>query len=144
MKISLFHRAALVAVILGFAAMGNSSAQAPAATNPPTEGQPPPPLLDNDEMVQLQKVREQVLGANPDLQAEEVKLKQVHDHEQNQNPPATPEERNAMFAEWKAYQKKMRGLMLKIDPTLAPIFAKLDKARKNGTAPTPFQPATAK
>jgi hypothetical protein len=48
-----------------------------------------------------------------------------------------------MFAEWKAYQKKMRGEMLKIDPTLGPLFAKLDVARKHG-APSPFQPATAK
>jgi hypothetical protein len=37
----------------------------------------------------------------------------------------------------------MRGEMLKIDPTLGPIFAKLDSARKHGT-PSPFAPATAK
>jgi hypothetical protein len=140
MKLSFFHRAAFVAITFGFAVMSSSSAQ----TNAPAASHPPAPLLDNDEMVHLKTVREQVLAANPDLQAEEIKLKQAHDAAQSQNPPATPEQRNAMFAEWKSYQTKVRAAMLKIDPTLVPIFAKLDKARKNGTAPTPFQPATAK
>jgi hypothetical protein len=115
----------------------------PPTTNSAGTPQLPPSMLDNDEMAQLQKARAQVLSTHPDLKAEEEKLKALHDSSQNQVPPPTAEQRNAMFAEWKAYQKKMRGEMLKIDPTLGPLFAKLDVARKHG-APSPFQPATAK
>jgi hypothetical protein len=101
----------------------------------------PAPMLDNDDLAQLQRARAQVLAAHPDLKAEEEKLKALHDSVPKQSPPPTTDQRNAMFAEWKAYQKQMRAEMLKIDPTLAPLFAKLDDARKHG-APSPFQPAT--
>ncbi len=92
-------------------------------------------------MTRLQKVRAQVLAANPDLKTEEEKLKAMHDAQASMLS-VTPEQKNAAFAEWKAYQKKMRAAMLKIDPTLSPLFAKLDTARKNGAA-TPFQQAPA-
>ena len=97
---------------------------------PRTTPSPPLSILDNDEMMQLQKVRAQVLSANPGLKAEEEKLKALHASVQTQNPPPTADQRNAAFAEWKAYQTKMRAEMLKVDPTLQPIFAKLDSARK--------------
>jgi hypothetical protein len=118
-------------------------AQTAVSTNAAGGPSLPPPILDNDEMAQLVKARQQVLAANPDLKAEEEKLKALHDASQTQVPPPTPDQRNVAFAEWKTYQKTMRTAMLKIDPTLAPIFAKLDSARKHG-APTPFQPAAAK
>ncbi len=142
MKLSFPFRAALVALSLSIASAIPSPAQTPApSTNATATLRPPMSVLDNDETVHLQKVREQVLAANPDLKAEEEKLKTMHDSAANQ-PPPTPEQKNAMFAEWKAYQKKMRAAILAIDPTLAPVFAKLDAARKNGTAPTPFAPAS--
>lgn len=144
MKMILSHRAILLALFVGFAGMSSSPVQASATTNAAASAQQPPSSrLDNDEMVQLQKAREQVLNANPDLKVEEEKLKALHESAQTQNPPATPEQRNAAFAEWKAYQKKMRAAMLKVDSTLGPIFAKLDESRKHG-APAPFQPASAK
>ena len=114
-----------------------------APTDAPDGPQLPPPILDNDEMMQLVKARQQVLTANPDLLAEEKKLKALHEAAQKSNPPPTAEQRNADFAEWKQYQKTMRAAMLKVDPTLGPIFAKLDAARQHG-APAPFQPATPK
>jgi hypothetical protein len=138
--ISIAANLPLILVLVGLGLPGHSAAQTsePAsATN--TAPKPPPSALDNDEMVQLQKARTQVLSANPDLKAEEERLKTMHDAAQKQ-PPATADQKNAMFAEWKAYQKKMRADMLQLDPTLGPIFAKLDNARKHG-APTPFQPA---
>jgi hypothetical protein len=133
----------ILPVVIGFFGVAPVLAQAPAATQAPESAPLPPPMLDNDEMVQLHKAREQVLAANPDVKAEEKKFKALHDAVQNQVPPPTADQRNAMFAEWKAYQKTMRAAMLKIDPTLGPIFAKLDAARKHG-APSPCQPATAK
>jgi hypothetical protein len=103
----------------------------------------PQPMLDNDERMQLDKARQQVLATDPELKTETEHLKSLHDSAANQNPPASPEQRNAMFAEWKAYQKKMRAAMLQVDPTLGPLFAKIDHARKNGAA-APFSPPTAK
>jgi hypothetical protein len=141
MKMILSLRVILLALVAGL--VGLCPSQAGSTTNMAAGTQLPSPRLDNDEMVQLQKAREQVLNANPDLKVEEEKLKALHESAQSQNPPATPEQRNAAFAEWKAYQKTMRAAMLKIDPTLGPIFAKLDESRKHG-APVPFQPASAK
>lgn len=102
----------------------------------------PPSALDNDDMTKLVKVRQEVLAANPDLKAEEEKLKAMHEA-QSKNPPPTAEQKDAAYAEWKAYQKKIRAAMLKIDPTLSSVFAKLDESRKHGSPP-PFQPSTAK
>jgi hypothetical protein len=140
MKPTSFSRAIFPALALGFTAL--LPAVAADVTNAATNPAPPPSALDNDEMTQLVKARAQVLAANPDLKAEEVKLKTMHDA-MGQNPSATAEQKNAAFAEWKAYQKKMRAAMLKIDPTLEPIFTKLDESRKHG-GEAPFQPAAAK
>ena len=96
----------------------------------------PPSALDNDEMTHLAKIRAEVLAAHPDLKAEEEKLKAMHDSAQGKAP--SEDQRKADYIEWKAYQKKMRGEMLKIDPTLQPLFDKLDEARKHGGA-APFQ-----
>jgi hypothetical protein len=127
------------AVLVGISALGSARLGAQVATNAPGGAPLPAPILDNDEMTQLNHAREKVFSADPDLKAESEKLKAMHD---STNKP-TDEQRNAAFAEWKAYQKKMRAEMLKVDPSLGPIFTKIDAARKNG-APTPFQPAPAK
>jgi hypothetical protein len=135
-------RALSFAFVLILSSPAFTALRAADATNAAGNAKPPVSILDNDEMMQLQKVREQVLGANPDLKAEEEKLKALHASAQAQNPPPTADQRNAAFAEWKAYQTKVRAEMLKVDPTLSPIFAKLDSARKHG-APAPFSPAPA-
>ncbi len=139
MKISLFRCAILPALLLSLAVP--FLAQAADTANPAP--MPPPSLLDNDEIAQLQKARVQVFSANPDLKAEEEKLKAFHDSAQSTPPSA--EQKTAMFAEWKDYRQKMRAAMLKIDPTLKPIFAKLDQAAKHhGAAASPPAPASAK
>ncbi len=124
-------------VLLGILTLGGARLGAQVATNAPGSSQMPPPLLDQDEMTELKSAREKVFAANLDLKTENDKLKAMHD------ASATPsaEQRDAAFAEWKAYQKKVRAEMLKVDPKLGPIFAKLDAARKNGAA-APFQPAS--
>ncbi len=88
----------------------------------------PVPLLDHDEMAQLNHAREQVFAARPDLKAENDKLKAMRDA----TPSPTDAQRAASFAEWKAFHKKMRVEMLKVDPTLGPIFAKIDAVSKKG------------
>ncbi len=89
-------------------------------------------------MAQLNSAREKVFALDPAMKAENDKLKAMHDA----GGTPTADQRNAAFAEWKAYQKKIRAEMLKVDPTLKPIFAKMDAARANGSSPSPFQPAS--
>jgi hypothetical protein len=135
-------RAFVPVLVLALVAAGAVRAHGADSTNG-AAGAPPASLLDNDEMVQLKRARAQVLTAHPELKAEEEKLKTLHETFTQQNPPPTADQRNAAFAEWKDYQKSMRAEMLKIDPTLKPLFAKLDVSRKHG-APAPFSPAPAK
>jgi hypothetical protein len=130
----------LVLGLLSLASANHSSAQATDSASTNAAPKPMPSALDNDDMVRLQKARTQVLGTHPDLKAEEERLKALHDAAQNQ-PAATADQKTAMVAEWKAYQKKMRAAMLAVDPTLGPLFTKLDEARKHGGATSPFQPA---
>ena len=129
MKFSFLSRAALAALVLGGAMTAMCPAQTTTNTSP-VAPKLPPAVLDNDEAAQLQKARQQALKDNPSLQAEETKLKKAHaDMVQG---TATPDQKAAMLAEWKTYRTQIRAAMLKIDPTLGPIFAKLDKAqRKN-------------
>jgi hypothetical protein len=131
-------RALGAALLFAFITAGHLPAQI--QTTPTPEA--PKPILDNDQMVQLQKARAQVLAANPELKVEEVKLKAMHDSAANQSPTSAPAQRNAAFTEWKAYQKKMRAAMLKIDSTLAPIFAKLDSAHKHRASVPASAPVT--
>ncbi len=118
-------------LLAGALCLGGLSSTFAQTTNPApsTAPAPPPSILDNDEMTHLTSVREQVLAGNPDLKAEEEKLKALHDAAQTQKP--SEEQRKADYIEWKAYQKKMRAAMLKVDPTLQPLFDKLDAARKH-------------
>ncbi len=126
------------AVLVGIFALGVARLGAQVATNAPS-GVLPLPMLDHDEATQLDAARAKVLSADPELKAENERLKAMHDS----TTTPTAEQRNAAFAEWIAYQKKIRAEMLKADPTLGPIFAKIDAARKKGAAPS-FQSAPAK
>ncbi len=130
MKTIFFARLILPALVLGVTALQPAFAD---ATNAPANPAPPASAIDNDDMTRLVKVREQVLATHPDLKAEEEKLKTMHDAAKSQNPPPTAEQKSAAIAEWKAYQKKMRAAMLEIDPTLSPIFAKLDASHKHAS-----------
>jgi hypothetical protein len=139
MKI-VFQRGLLFGTIFfGIFAPGATHLAAQVTTNAPSAAQLPQPMLDHDEMTRLNAARQSVFKTDPDLEAENEKLKAMH----NSTTTPTADQRNAAFAEWKDYQKKMRAEMLKVDPGLKPIFAKIDAARKNG-AQTPFHPATAK
>jgi hypothetical protein len=119
-----FLRNGLPVVVLGLLALGGAPLNAQVATNAPASTQHPMPLLDHDEMMQVNKARETVFAANPDLKAENAKLKAMHDS----TPSPTPDQRDAAMIEWAAFHKKMRAAMLQVDPTLKPIFAKMDAA----------------
>ncbi len=114
-------RVGLPAIFLGLLMLGLN---AQTATPTPSSTQRPPPLLDHDEMMQLNAAREKVFAANPDLKAESEKLKAMHET----NPTPTPDQRDAAFMEWTAFRKKMHAALLQVDPTLKPVLAKIDAA----------------
>jgi hypothetical protein len=114
-------RVGLPVVLLGLLSFGLN---AQVATNTPISTQRPPPLLDHDEMTQLNAAREKVFAAHPDLKAESEKLKAMHES----TPNPTPDQRDQAFLEWRVFRMKMRAALLQVDPTLKPILAKIDAA----------------
>ena len=117
-------RVGLPLVLVGLLVLGGVQLNAQVAADAPGSTQRPPPLLDHDEMMQLNSAREKVFAAHPDLKTESEKLKAMHES----TPSPTPDQRDAAFIEWTAFRKKMRAALLEVDPTLKPILAKIDAA----------------
>lgn len=114
------------------------SAQDQGSTNAPAVNpSSPSSALTPDEREYLRKVKKQVLAAHPDLKAEDDTLSQQRDDLDSQGASASPDARKAFFATWHDHQQKIRVEALKIDPTLAPIYAKLDAWRQQHVKPTP-------
>ena len=76
------------------------------------------------------KAREQVLANNPDLKAEQEGLTKKREALKAQGDSASPEERQALFESYMSHQKKMKVAMLKVDPSLGPVFAQIDQQMK--------------
>jgi hypothetical protein len=70
-----FLRVGLLVMLPGLLLPVGARLNAQVATNAPGSTQLPPPLLDHDEMMQLNSAREKVFAAHPDLKAESEKLK---------------------------------------------------------------------
>jgi Spy/CpxP family protein refolding chaperone len=130
-----FPRAALLALALGTTVTSAALADDTTTTTPAT-----PPASDEghhhhhdkvltaDEKAQLEKAHDAALAANPDLKTEEDSLKQEHE---SLGSDATADQKKDLFTKWQAFHEKMKAAELQIDPTLAPIFAKLDAAHKD-------------
>jgi hypothetical protein len=114
-------RVGLPVVLLGLLSVGLN---AQVVANAPSSAQPPPPLLDHDEMMQLNAAREKVFAAHPDLKSESERLKALHES----TPNPTPDQRDQAFLEWRIFRMKMHAALLEVDPTLKPILAKIDAA----------------
>jgi len=80
------------------------------------------------EKAQLRKARETVLAANPGLQTQRASLRQQFQSLRSQGTSATPAEWAALRQQKQALRGQVRAAELSVDPTLAPIFAKLDAA----------------
>jgi hypothetical protein len=130
-------RAAFLALALGTVSVTAAFAQtpAPSGTTPAT----PPPAdgggfkhhfdagLTDAEKTQLKNAHDAVIATNPDLKAEEASLKTQRE---SLGDNATPEQKQALFTQFHDFHTKMQAAMLKVDPSLAPVFAKLEAAHK--------------
>ena len=87
-------------------------------------------VLTAAEKAQLKKAKEQALASNGSLQAEHTSLKQQFETLKSQGASATPDQWKALHEQKKAFHAKLKAAELLADPTLAPIFQKLEAAHK--------------
>lgn len=137
-NISSLHRVAFLALALAGASATAALAQTPATTTPtaPADGTPKAhhdhaSVLTEAEKAQLKRAHDQVLATNPDLKTEEDNLTKQHEALKTQGDNVTIADKKALHASFREHMQKMHDAMLKFDPTLAPVFAKLEAAHKD-------------
>jgi hypothetical protein len=146
MKTSLsFRRVASAALALGIASVTASFAQTsttPATATPPATTAPTctagerhhhhhHSVLTADEKAQLKKAKAAALAGSGTLQTEQAALKQQFETLRSQGSTATTDQWKALHQQASDFHAKLRSAELLVDPTLAPVFAKLD-AHKHG------------
>ncbi|MCE0521471.1 MAG: hypothetical protein LV480_00995 [Methylacidiphilales bacterium] len=87
-------------------------------------------VLTADEKAQLKKAHEAALAANPALQTQQASLKQQFQSLKSQAGTTTPAQWQALRQQRLAFREQMNAAELSVDPTLAPVFAKLAAANK--------------
>lgn len=78
------------------------------------------------DKIKFIKARKQVLASHPDLQAEQDQISKQKNGLKN----ASPEDKKAFLQTLMAHQKKMKEEMLKVDPSLAPVFDQIQQQMK--------------
>jgi hypothetical protein len=112
-----------------------------AQTNAPAPASNPLGFLTPAEQVQYAKAHQKALEDNPDLKSEGENLLQMG---QNVSSPA---DQLAFREQMISHRQKLRQAMLKADPTLGPIFTKIDqhlsemKAQQAAAAGSPMPSA---
>ena len=120
------HRVALAALALSIAFAPATFANANTKTGSPNQ-QNHQSILTDAERAQLKSAKQQVFAANPSLKTQKHDLKkQLKALVANK---ATPDQFKALHQQRTALPQQLRAAELKVDPKLAPIFAKLDAAK---------------
>ena len=85
--------------------------------------------LTDAERSQLKSAEKQALAANPSLKTQKHELKKQFEALAANKATATPDQFKALHQQRKALHQQLRDAELKVDPKLAPIFAKIDAAK---------------
>jgi hypothetical protein len=127
-----------MALALGSASITATFAQ---TTNEPSTAAPGPvtsggwhhhdSVLTADEKAQLKKAHQEALAADGTLQSEQASLKQQFAALKSQGDSTTHEQWQALHQQARDFHQKLKSAELLIDPSLAPIFAKLEAAHQN-------------
>jgi hypothetical protein len=134
------QRVALVALALGTASITATFAQttnAPSTTAPTCSGggwhhHHQGSVLTDAEKAQLQKARDAAFTANPSLQTQAANLKQQFETLKGEGKGvATQDQWQSLKQQERSFHQQLQADELAIDPTLTPIFAKLQAARGN-------------
>jgi len=108
------------------------------STNAPPSGPPPGGHHDRDlsiltdaERQELKKAHDEAAQADPTLEAQgkDIMDKMKAAHEAGEKPSAD------LMAQMHAFREKMEAAMIKADPNVAPILAKLKAAHKHHDGP---------
>ena len=152
MKRLLFALTLSAAVALPALAQPTDST-APASTNAPADNPPPPGgggpggpgghhdhmrFLTDAEKAELKKAHDAAIAADPSLATEEEALKAAHEA----GTPPTEDQK----AQFKAFHDKLDAAMIKADPAVEPIIAKIKAHHPHGPGgdkdgPPPAPPA---
>ena len=91
-------------------------------------------VLTPAEMAQLQKAHDQAETNDPTLKTDEDALKQKRTDLKAQGASASADDKAALRQDMTDFNKKLHDAELAIDPTLAPIIAKIEaaQAKRNG------------
>ena len=140
-----FPRITLLALALGVASVTAAFAQTTPTTPAPTTPTTPAPtgkgdkggkhnldaILTPAEKAQYDKDMAAALAANPALQTEADNLKAQHKALKKQGASTSPtDDKKALKEQAKEHMQKVEVAMLKLDPSVAPILAKLKAAHK--------------
>jgi hypothetical protein len=132
------HRVAFAALAIGIASAPAAFADT-TATNSTTAPAAPATcagrhhhlaVLNDAERAELKTARQTALAANPSLKTQKHDLKQQFKALMANKATATPDQFKALHQQAKALHQQLRSAELKLDPNLAPIFAKIDAARQ--------------
>jgi hypothetical protein len=145
-NISSLPRVALMALALGtagvtatFAQTTTSSSTTPSTTAPATTAPActaggwhhhHSSVLTTGEKAQLKKAHDQALASNGTLQTEQASLKQQFETLKSASPAATHEQWQALHQQKEDFRQNLKAAELLVDPTLTPIFTKLEAAHE--------------
>jgi hypothetical protein len=76
----------------------------------------------------VKTAREEALANDPSLKSEHDSLKQQFEALKSSGTAATEDQKQALHTQARDFHQKLQAAELKLDPTLAPIFAKLQAA----------------
>ena len=127
-------RVALWALALGTTSIAATYADTAPSTTPPTAAPTctaggkfhHQSVLTDAEKAQLKNARHEAFTVDPSLKTDKANLKQAFAALKNQGDNADKSQWKALHAQKVAYHQKLRAAELKVDPTLASVFAKLD------------------
>jgi hypothetical protein len=85
--------------------------------------------LSFHDKMRLKRARDQVLADNPELKAQQEALAKQGSAVKSAGAAATPEQRRALAQGLAKQEKNMRAAIVKIDPTLGPIFDQMVKQK---------------
>jgi len=124
MKLLLASTLALLALPL-CAQTSGSAPSSGAAAESAAMASPALATLTPEEKTKLMSLHTQVIDQSPDLKKEEMDLMQKGLALQTSGQPPSDADRQAFMAQARAHADKVRAAMIKADPSIEAVFAKI-------------------
>lgn len=90
-------------------------------------------FLSQEERDKLKTVRDQVIDSHEELRAEGEKLKEEREAIRAKGREnITPQDWQGMMQKTIAYEQKVRAAAIQLDPSVEPVYKKIEEAFRNG------------